>query len=256
MIPRNFIDETGNRYGRLVVLKRAENNKNTKAYWLCRCDCGNETVVRGSSLRYGSTRSCGCLQHEAGCEAMRKLSEARIVDLAGKVTGKVFNKLTVVEPVRRKGCKMWLCKCECGKETVVRLADLRNSHVRSCGCLRPGGGVLEEGMAAFNALIRGMERHAKKVGVSWKLTKEQVRSLVTQRCYYCGIEPKKRTCFGSNHYNGTFFANGLDRQNNSLGYIIDNVVPCCKTCNMAKRAMTVEQFKLWVIRVYEKFCRR
>lgn len=61
-------NETGNRYGRLTVLKRAE-NKNRHVRWHCICDCGNETVVRGNYLRSGATTSCGCYNREASAEA-------------------------------------------------------------------------------------------------------------------------------------------------------------------------------------------
>ena len=57
-----IIDETGNRYGRLLVCRRAvTDDKNVS--WLCRCDCGNETVVRGDHLREGASRSCRCLRN-------------------------------------------------------------------------------------------------------------------------------------------------------------------------------------------------
>jgi len=51
-------DETGNRYGRLLVLKRAD--KRSCVYWLCRCDCGKEHTALGSNLRGGRAQSCGC----------------------------------------------------------------------------------------------------------------------------------------------------------------------------------------------------
>lgn len=57
----NFIDLTGQRFGRLVVLKRVESiNKGTR--WLCKCDCGKETVVYGGNLKFKHVRSCGCLR--------------------------------------------------------------------------------------------------------------------------------------------------------------------------------------------------
>ena len=59
-----LIDLTGNRYGRLTVLKRAGSDGHSYATWLCRCECGRHTVVRGYDLRTGHTRSCGCLQLE------------------------------------------------------------------------------------------------------------------------------------------------------------------------------------------------
>lgn len=54
-----FIDITGKRYGYLTVIKRVANKKK-KVMWLCRCDCGNEKIISGNSLRTGLTKSCGC----------------------------------------------------------------------------------------------------------------------------------------------------------------------------------------------------
>ena len=52
-------DITGDRYGRLLVLSRAENKGNLVA-WNCLCDCGNTVIVRAGGLRTGNTKSCGC----------------------------------------------------------------------------------------------------------------------------------------------------------------------------------------------------
>ena len=63
-------DLTGKRFGRLVVKKLSHKEKHpdrSYIYWECKCDCGNRTVVRAGNLRYGSTKSCGCLKKE--CEA-------------------------------------------------------------------------------------------------------------------------------------------------------------------------------------------
>lgn len=59
-----IIDLTGQRFGRLLVVKRAESTPGGQATWLCRCDCGNETSVAGYSLRCGKTKSCGCLHRD------------------------------------------------------------------------------------------------------------------------------------------------------------------------------------------------
>lgn len=63
------IDLTGQRFGRLVVVKRADDyvlpNGKLLDWWLCQCDCGNEKIVTGNSLRCSYTRSCGCLRKEA-----------------------------------------------------------------------------------------------------------------------------------------------------------------------------------------------
>ena len=59
-------DETGNKYGRLTVIKRGENDKQGNAQWYCQCDCGNPKLylARGYALRNGHLKSCGCLHLE------------------------------------------------------------------------------------------------------------------------------------------------------------------------------------------------
>ena len=61
------IDLTGQRYGRLTVIKEAE-KVNNRITWLCKCDCGNEVTIKSVYLRTGETQSCGCLKrdHEEG----------------------------------------------------------------------------------------------------------------------------------------------------------------------------------------------
>ena len=65
-----FIDSTGEKFGRLTAVSRIPNTSPIK--WLCKCDCGNEAVVAGTKLRYGSTRSCGCLKDEKVIERSTK----------------------------------------------------------------------------------------------------------------------------------------------------------------------------------------
>lgn len=56
-----LIDLTGKKFGKLTVLKRIKIQDEKEPHWLCKCDCGNEKIVRGQDLRYGNTKSCGCL---------------------------------------------------------------------------------------------------------------------------------------------------------------------------------------------------
>lgn len=55
---------TGKKFNRLTVLRRNGSSKDKHAMWLCKCDCGNETVVRSDCLRIGKIQSCGCLRNE------------------------------------------------------------------------------------------------------------------------------------------------------------------------------------------------
>ena len=59
-----FVDLTGQRFGRLVVIKLLTSKGTKRLKWLCKCDCGNECVVLGHNLVGGHTKSCGCLRKE------------------------------------------------------------------------------------------------------------------------------------------------------------------------------------------------
>lgn len=66
-----FIDITGQKFGRLLVLERCGYIGKNIA-WRCLCDCGNETIVGISNLRNGSVKSCGCLARELSSLRLKK----------------------------------------------------------------------------------------------------------------------------------------------------------------------------------------
>lgn len=106
MMGRKAIDETGNRYGRLVVIERAGSVPNGPARWLCKCDCGKEATVKGSDLRRGSTRSCGCLREE------RVPPITRICQNCGKSFQ--IERWRLKEPNRGKFCSRECAGCPMG----------------------------------------------------------------------------------------------------------------------------------------------
>lgn len=58
-------DLTGQRFGRLVAVKRGENDKNNHTTWVCKCDCGNTKIINANNLRTGKSQSCGCATKES-----------------------------------------------------------------------------------------------------------------------------------------------------------------------------------------------
>jgi hypothetical protein len=60
-----LIDITGQKFGKLTVIKIAK-NKNGRVYWECKCDCGNpiQQIIESYPLRHGQTKSCGCIVGE------------------------------------------------------------------------------------------------------------------------------------------------------------------------------------------------
>ena len=57
-------DLTGQKFGRLTVIKRVENSKHGHIMYLCQCECGKQKNIIASSLLSGHTKSCGCLNKE------------------------------------------------------------------------------------------------------------------------------------------------------------------------------------------------
>lgn len=76
-------------------------------------------------------------------------------------------------------------------------------------------------------------RHkAKRRGLEWTLPEGLALDLVTDNCFYCGAAPKP--------------TNGIDRVDNSKGYVENNVVTSCRSCNVAKLDRPLDGFLAWV----------
>ena len=126
--PSNFKDLTGQRFGKLVVIKRAESrpkkNGKTQTMWHCKCDCGNETDVFTGNLTRGLTKSCGC--------SHKNRHPKNFVDLSGQR----FGRLVVREIAETKNWNVyWKCQCDCGNTKNILAAKLRSGRTKSCGCL-------------------------------------------------------------------------------------------------------------------------
>jgi 5-methylcytosine-specific restriction endonuclease McrA len=112
-------DLSGKQFGKLTVIKEAGYKGKYKT-WLCKCECGNEKIIRHSDLlrREGGTKSCGCLVHSDRTESL---------------LNKVFGDLTVIKELPKKhNRKIWLCQCKCGNYREVKNHDLINGSVKSC----------------------------------------------------------------------------------------------------------------------------
>lgn len=129
-----FNDLIGKQFGKLTVIKRGEDyvwNDKRYARWLCRCECGNETLVTSSSLKCGKTKSCGCLQREI-------TSQNNVNNLLGKRFGRLIALKRCEDHISKSGIKatMWECQCDCGNIIKVLGNSLTTGKTQSCGCLR------------------------------------------------------------------------------------------------------------------------
>ena len=88
IILSKLIDLTGQRFGRLTVIKRAEDHISKSGIrsvqWLCQCDCGNQSIVGRADLKTGNTKSCGCLHQETSHEMGKSNKKYNTYDLTGE----------------------------------------------------------------------------------------------------------------------------------------------------------------------------
>ena len=172
-------------------------------------------------------------------------------------TGEKFGRLTVIGrnyPNTRDKKTRWLCKCECGKKTIVRGDQLRRGRTKSCGCLQKEivGNLmkLNSGLANMRGTIAAYKRSAKQRGLEWDLTEKQFADITQKDCHYCGAKPNNTANRKSSF--GEYIYNGIDRIDNNKGYTMNNVVPCCKRCNIAKNNSTLQEYQDWINKSYNK----
>ena len=147
----------------------------------------------------------------------------------------------------KSGTRLYSVLCLlCGSVTDKRLQTIEMAQ--SCGCMQSkrdrrvvgsGRRSAEGTRVEINNLISIYKSNARKRGVSFDLTYTQFETLVDGECYFCGDTGgntlRKR---GYNVYSYT----GIDRVDNSVGYLPSNCVSCCSWCNRAKNNGTLSNF--------------
>lgn len=149
--------------------------------------------------------------------------------------------------------RIWVCTCDCGNERTVSWRDLSRHHTTSCGCrahsgLVAGGSNKKDwGEARFNDLFKIYQRSAASRKLEFTIDKVDFRRITRLPCRYCGRLPSQVIKAG-HECRGSYVYNGIDRIDNSAGYISGNVCPCCKFCNIAKGTLSEADFFKNVLR--------
>lgn len=179
------------------------------------------------------------------------------------ITGKRFGRLvalTFLGRINGSHHNWWLCECDCGNKPKVRTTNLEST--RSCGCLQKDvsreqakknlsigrQSLYTPAESALNSVYGMYRRNAANDRRTFKITKDEFKTITALPCYYCGVEPETKYVTPKKFI---FIGHGLDRKDNRKGYLISNVVSCCTTCNRAKRTMTTKDFLAWITRIYQ-----
>lgn len=180
------------------------------------------------------------------------------------ITGAKYNFLTPIKPLYKYQREwVWLCKCDCGKDTNVRISKLKNNTTKSCGCLKSKNinnkvGSNHAGWMGYKDLSKSfygrMKQTAEQRGIEFNVSIEYLHDLFVKqegRCDYSGEEiflpVNVRQLRGENNENIA----SLDRIDNSLGYIEGNLHWVCKRINYMKHTMQEDYFLGWVEKIYK-----
>lgn len=178
-----LLDKTGQKFGKLTVLSRAE-NKGKKVYWNCKCDCGKILAIRGDKLvpsQDPDIPSCGCTRIERVKESIAK-----------KYEGLRFGRLIVIKETEQRtssGSILWLCQCDCGNTTLVSSDCLTRGITRSCGCLQKN--IAKEQMLN---IVEKKKMQPNTVEKGFFIEKTEIRNTnagspetwAYAKCPYCG----------------------------------------------------------------------
>lgn len=130
MSGQKAMDLTGQRFGRLTVLREGERRKKQR-YWVCECECGNIKEVQQAHLRNGSIVSCGCKRKEYEDLTGQRFGRLTVIEEGkyDRMTGQITNKKWDLN------IRYWVCQCDCGNVVEVAYTNLKNGNTQSCGCL-------------------------------------------------------------------------------------------------------------------------
>lgn len=242
------VDLVGKRFGKLVVRERSEKRTggNRGAWWVCECDCGARVVRRADGLRRPNP-SCGGPTCKLHGHEKHKYPEP----------GTRFGMLVAAgfsHTNKKGGGLYWKFKCDCGKEVSRRWFQVKNGHLDHCGCRSSRKSVMKTQSTTtaketpLKVLLKQYRKNAAHRQLTFDLTDDQFYFLVKQPCFFCGAPPRTAVKMRQRKYvsYARFDYNGVDRWDSDASYTVSNCVPCCKTCNYAKRAMSGEEFISWM----------
>lgn len=181
------------RFGMLTILDtkivktKGKNRTYNRIYVYCKCDCGNEKWIRFDGIKNGKVKGCGCL-----------------TSVKTDLEGQRFGELVAIKPVGSDGnITNWLCKCDCGKDTIVARNNLISGRTKTCG---HGCNVTKsfESFAKYNFIdgtsIAGINRKELNknnksgvTGVNWDSRKNKWRAIIMfkYKSYHIGYFENK-----------------------------------------------------------------
>lgn len=157
-----------------------------------------------------------------------------------EMIGKKFGNLTVLNEtsVNKNGHQKYNCLCDCGNYKEVFGTHLRQSKIKSCGCINKVNGV--SGVQWYKIVSSGIKRRIKRSKLDFNITKEYVNKIFIEQEGKCKLSGTPITL--PKYWNDKTFTASLDRINSNLGYIEGNVQWVHKNVNIMKNVFPEDMF--------------
>lgn len=183
------------------------------------------------------------------------------------IPGEKFFRLTVIKitDIYKNDRRYWECKCDCGNTTLAYGSKLRSGELKSCGCLHLERIRKPVGEGQLNRFERSYKNGAKIRNIEYNLETYQFRQIIKQNCHYCNSEPMPRNdlCNSTTRKKYSYKdnssewceqqwvnVNGIDRKDNTIGYNLNNCLPCCINCNKMKLTLGYDEFLKHIEKIY------
>jgi hypothetical protein len=134
----------------------------------------------------------------------------------------------------------------------VRVTKSHNKKDKRCKqCYSASQRLAPNANSTYKVLIASVKSGAKKRGIAYELSFDQFKDIVQDNCFWCGEKPASKNPKGERMPTIPAPANGIDRIDNSIGYIYTNCVASCQVCNVAKNNHTEQEFLAWIEKIYK-----
>lgn len=243
---KNYEVKIGVKYDKLTALSIEghfnNGSKKRERKIKCSCDCGNLFYAREYFLVKGKVKSC----RSCAAKSRQKIDIKKLM---------VFNRFTVIDeiPLIKYGRKHYKCRCDCGNEEYVEKSKLTTGKRHQCTkCSYKERPQSLRKVTSIERLFNlSIIHRAKGKNIPVDISISDFEYLIKQPCYYCGSLP-----ISKNYIDIGFNANGIDRVDNTKGYVKGNCVPCCTKCNTAKGIQNLEDFINHTSKIYFNLCQK
>jgi DNA-binding transcriptional MerR regulator len=234
-----------------IFVKKIKTKHGLNENWFCKTNfIDNETPIKITCPKHGDIENVPSyfLKDKFPCEDCNEFDKKQKrlnsqLEKEKKYCGMIYGMKKIINYIGGNK-SLWRTECTNCKFTFDLPLDYikKNIDTKCYNCRDTKKGELGAMFCYKNYL-----KTAKKRSIKFELTFEEFVIITSKNCFYCGDVPKYDKKMQQEYTKYAY--NGIDRTDNEIGYIVDNCVPCCKTCNSLKLDRTLDEFKKHIERI-------